>query len=62
MVYIIEISREKDHRKPSVKEEKRPRKLHKNSKNNYKKASPFPLCRVKKITQKSLIELTKEHY
>ena len=37
MVYIIEKSRKKDHRKPSVKEEKRPRKLHKNSKNNYKK-------------------------
>ena len=43
MVYIIEISREKDHRKPSVKEEKRPRELHKNSKNNYKKSISFPL-------------------
>lgn len=62
MVYIIKISRKKDHRKPSVKEEKRPRELHKNSKNNYKKASPLPLCRVNKTTQKSLIELTKEHY
>lgn len=62
MVYIIEKSRKKDHRKPSVKEEKRSRKLHENSKNNYKKASPFSLCRVKKTTQKSLIELTKEHY
>ena len=50
MVYIIEISREKDHRKPSVKEEKRIRKLHKNSKNNYKKVSPFPLYRVNKTT------------
>ena len=59
MVYIIEISREKDHRKPSVKEEKRSRELHKNSKNNYKKASPLPLCRVNKTTQKSLIELNK---
>jgi len=29
MVYIIENSRKKDHRKPSVKEKKRPRKLHK---------------------------------
>ncbi len=29
MVYIIEKSRKKDHRKPSVKEEKRTRKLHK---------------------------------
>ena len=62
MVYIIEKNREKDHREPSVKEEKRPRKLHKNSKNNYKKSIPFPLCRVNKTTQKSLIELTKEHY
>jgi len=43
MVYIIEISREKDHRKPSVKEEKRSRELHKNSKNNYKKSISFPL-------------------
>ena len=62
MVYIIEKSRKNDHRKPSVKEEKRPRKLHKNSKNNYKKASPLPLYKVNKTTQKSLIELTKEHY
>lgn len=37
------------------------KKLNKNSKNNYKKASPLPLCRVNKTTQKSLIELTKEH-
>jgi len=59
MVYIIKISRKKAHRKPSVKEEKMPRKLHKNSKNNYKKSSPLPLCRVNKTTQKSLIELTK---
>lgn len=43
MVYIIEISREKDHRKPSVKEEKKARKLHKNSKNNYKKSISFTL-------------------
>ena len=42
MVYIIEKSRKKDHRKTSVKEEKRPRKLHKNSKNNYKKSISFP--------------------
>ena len=59
MVYIIEKSRKKDHRKPSVKEEKMPRKLHKNSKNNYKKSSPLPLCRINKTTQKSLKELTK---
>jgi len=61
MVYIIKISRKEDHRKPSIKEEKRIRKLNKNSKNNYKKASPLPLYRVNKTTQKSLIELTKEH-
>lgn len=59
MVYIIKISRRKDHRKPSVKEEKMPRKLHKNSKNNYKKSSPLPLCRINKTTLKSLINLTK---
>ena len=58
MVYIIENSRKKDHRKPSVKEEKRPRKLHKNSKNNNKKSSPLPLCRINKTIQKSLINLT----
>lgn len=59
MIYIIKISRKEDHRKPSVKEEKMPRKLHKNSKNNYKKSSPLPLCRINKTTQKSLKELTK---
>ena len=59
MVYIIKISHRKDHRKPSVKEEKMPRKLHKNSKNNYKKSSPLPLCRINKTTLKSLINLTK---
>ena len=58
MVYIINISRKKHHRKPSVKEEKMRIKLHKNSKNNYKKSSPLPLCRINKTTQKSLINLT----
>ena len=51
-------SREKDHRKPSVKEEKTPKRLHKNSKNNNKKSSPLPLCRINKTIQKSLINLT----
>jgi len=58
MVYIIEISRKKNHKKPSVKEEKRPRELHKNSKNNNKKSSPLSLCRINKTIQKSLINLT----